>query len=154
MRRYGFVKRKCIPNLKLPRGLVNDISDYRNIKRRGSYSPFRNCVFILSWNEGHGFNAKVLGDDMSDIPMLYDINVDDDEFRDLQEFLLFDWMLGKDMNVFINKLKSRSVILSVARKGSVGFTSSDIIVFHEFGVFNPVKIGNIKRSIGKVNTEK
>lgn len=146
---YGNIRRKYFRSLRLPKDIVNEISDWRNIRRRRDLSPMRSVVFTLIWNEENGFNAKVIGDDMSDIPFIVDMNVKDDMMRDAQELMLFDWMLGKEMNSFVDNIRGKSVILAFAKKGQNRYAEEDIMVFYDFGNFGTGKIDNIKRFFGK-----
>ena len=150
MYRYSYLKRRYLKPVKLPRALLNNISDLRGIKRRSGLSPLRNVVYILYWNIGGRFDAKVLGDDLSEVPVIVDSNVDDDEIRDCQECMLYLYMREKKMTVTLDMLRGETVFLGFAKKGQRGFMPDDFVIFDKFGIFNEAKIDSILNGIGKV----
>lgn len=150
MSRYSYIKRRYLKPARLPRALLNNIADLRGIKRRGGLSPLRSVVYILYWNIGGNFDAEVLGDDLSEVPVIVDSNVDDDEIRDCQECMLYLYMRDKKMTTTLNMLEGETVFLGFAKKGQRGFAPDDFVIFDRFGVFDDSKIDSILSGIGKL----
>ena len=141
---YTRMRRSVLPSIEFNTFTIDRISDILGKRNKSDLSPFRNIVFILNWSVGGSFGAEVLGDDACGIPIVFFSKVEDDKLRDVQEFLLYEWLrkFGK-YDKILEGIRGRTAFLTYARRGSNVFTVNDVVVFSNFGVFDDAKMRNI-----------